>query len=655
LNYYSTFGGDKSALLVDFVKMHLYGGFFDVTTGFLNRVLGNEMTEGTDYIAVRHAFNAILGSIAILFSGLFARVLGGWQAGLMGLFMMFFAPRFFGHSLMNPRDIPFAAGYAVSLYFISLLMVKLPRVRAKDVVGLTLGIGLALAVRSGGLLLIAYLGMFLLLHFLYKYWLKGEKDNAGLVKKYGGTFAVASAGGLIFSLVFWPFGLVDPLNNIPASLSSFSNYHANIRLLFDGSLVWSQDLPLILYIGKWFLYTVPLLILAGLVLFAAQIKTALRELPIFPLGLALFTFIFPILYILYKESTLYDGLRHLLFSYVPLVTLCASGWSMLSDRFAKRASLSKYVPIAAFGLLLLLPAQFMVRNTSLSYTYFNELRGGMKGNLGMMEQDYWGVSVEEAARWLEKEKLRDIPEGKEVRVGTNFGYTTRTYLGDNEKVKTFYSRFRDRYDKDWDYAIYVGRFIDGTQLRSGKWPSTRAIHSVTVNGVPVAVVYQNLDKIPSRAQRALKANNWSEAISMFEQEVSNHPDNDIAWRGLGTAYLNTGDLDKAENAFKKCLEINEGDSQALNYLGIISANKNEIGLARNWFEKSLEYNPANYLANYYLAQIAFQSNDLIGAQNYAEEALKYNPNYRDAYLLLADIYERQGDKSRANQIRNQIK
>ena len=41
----------------------------------------------------------------------------GWLAGLLALLMIFLTPSFLGHSLMNPKDIPFATGYIMSLFF----------------------------------------------------------------------------------------------------------------------------------------------------------------------------------------------------------------------------------------------------------------------------------------------------------------------------------------------------------------------------------------------------------------------------------------------------------------------------------------------------------------------------------------------------------
>ena len=40
VSYYSTFGKDTSALFIPEGNMHLYGGFFEIVTGFANKALG---------------------------------------------------------------------------------------------------------------------------------------------------------------------------------------------------------------------------------------------------------------------------------------------------------------------------------------------------------------------------------------------------------------------------------------------------------------------------------------------------------------------------------------------------------------------------------------------------------------------------------------
>jgi hypothetical protein len=121
VNYYGTFGQDSSALKVPDGNMHLYGGFFEVVTGFANKGLGFQ-PGSLAYHHVRHLSSAILGWVAMLCVGLMAIRLAGWRAGIFAFLIILCSPRFFGDSLMNPKDIPFAAGYIMAIYNMAVLL-----------------------------------------------------------------------------------------------------------------------------------------------------------------------------------------------------------------------------------------------------------------------------------------------------------------------------------------------------------------------------------------------------------------------------------------------------------------------------------------------------------------------------------------------------
>jgi len=53
VDFYSTMGADTTALYIEKGKMHLYGGFFDLTTGVVNETLGYNKFDPA-YHNVRH-------------------------------------------------------------------------------------------------------------------------------------------------------------------------------------------------------------------------------------------------------------------------------------------------------------------------------------------------------------------------------------------------------------------------------------------------------------------------------------------------------------------------------------------------------------------------------------------------------------------------
>ena len=117
MNYYTSFGGDEAALNIKDGNMHYYGGLFDTLTGFVNELLGFEQTDA-GYRHVRHFFIALFGWFAIFFTAQLTRSIGGIRAAVLAACILFLSPRFLGHSLMNPKDIPFAMGNIMAIYFL---------------------------------------------------------------------------------------------------------------------------------------------------------------------------------------------------------------------------------------------------------------------------------------------------------------------------------------------------------------------------------------------------------------------------------------------------------------------------------------------------------------------------------------------------------
>ena len=77
-SYYSSLGKDTSALYVPEGNMHLYGGLFDLTAVSLNKLIGQNDEFTPSYHTVRRVLCAVFGFIALLFTSLFAKRIGGW-------------------------------------------------------------------------------------------------------------------------------------------------------------------------------------------------------------------------------------------------------------------------------------------------------------------------------------------------------------------------------------------------------------------------------------------------------------------------------------------------------------------------------------------------------------------------------------------------
>src|SRR5262249_54367797 len=108
-----------------------------------------------------------------------------------------------------------------------------------------------------------------------------------------------------------------------------------------------------------------------------------------------FAVLFPIAYVIWRRSILYDGIRHLLFVLPVLVALAAVGWEAALTR-------TRGVARAAVALLLGVgiaePIVFQWRNHPNQAVYFQPLVGGPSAMVGRFDLDYWGNCLFEAMR-----------------------------------------------------------------------------------------------------------------------------------------------------------------------------------------------------------------------------------------------------------------
>ena len=642
VNFYTSFGQDKAALHVTQGNMHYYGGFFDLTTGLVNRTLGFDQWDAA-YHHVRHLFNGFLGFLAMFFTALIAGKLAGRKAAILALLFLFLSPRFLGHSLMNPKDIPFAAGYIIAIYYLMQLLENMPHPTRKNMLGFILGTALAIATRAGGLMIFGFLGLF----FLMDYWAKRKlKTEQNILISYLKNGAILAGAAYTLALLFWPFGLVNPIAHPMEALGEFSKLGVRIRVLFAGESIMTDSEPWY-YIPMWMYRTIPLFVTVGFFGSFLFIKKYTSHHKSLFISLLYFAALFPLAFIAAKESLLHDAWRHLIFVYPPMVVAAALFWINL-DKLANGKQYLQYGLYGILGLLMLEPAYYIARNSAFPYTYFQPLVGGISDNYGHYETDYWGVSVKQAVQWLEDENIISDNMSDTVTIASSFKYPADVYLKKYDKVKTKYTRFQGRYSQDWDYAIFPTRFINAGQLLKS-FPPSKAVHIVEANGVPLSIIINDKDKYTYRAEKALQQRDTIYAIDQFQKELTTNADNEQAWLGMADAYYGSKSYEKVLYSAEQAMNIAPENVSAMYFKGIALAGMNRPEEAREIFQKAIETDSEFYIAYFYLGVIAMESGDLKTALDYAKTTLEIKPNFRNGQLLVAEIYALAGQKEKGEE------
>lgn len=577
-SYYSSFGKkDIESIVKDDARIrdanknvYMYGGLYDLLCATVNKV------SPFDPYDTRHFINAIAGFLAILVTARWARWYKNWEAALLTAWFLFLTPRFFGESMNNPKDIPFAMGMAWGSYQICRFVDAFPKPDKKRMLLLILAIGFAINIRSGGLLLIPFLFVAIALKWFYE-WRKQNTNGIELGSVVKNTIIV-SVLGYIAGLLFWPFGLENPLSNPLASLGELSKFSTGIGMIFDGEHIVSTAVPWY-YIPKWLLISTPLIILAGII--ASPVLFKDKEYKRADIIFLFFAALFPIFYIIYKKSPLYDGWRHVYFVYPPLVIMGALTFLYLIKIVAN--NYGKYAIAAVIFIGLALPAKWCIANHPNEVVYFNETVGGVSGAYGYYETDYYMNSIKQAFYKLAKDA--DLYHTKDtVVIASNAIEPMLHYVEalHNPRVSAVYVRYPSRYVKKWDYAILYTRFIDKEFLQNGFFPPSNAIVTIKADNAPLCAV---IKRSPSSddaymALQYMDAKDYANAALYFQKSIQEDPKNETVYNSYAIALASTNRIDEAIAAVKEGLKYTPSNIESYDLLAKLYQAKGDMANAQ---------------------------------------------------------------------------
>lgn len=641
-NYY--FLGDDAVLSEEertqgYEKIKYYSGGFELLCAIVYNAIDAE-----NIWRVRHFINSLFGVLAFIFTGLVAReVTGSWRAGFFALLMVFLTPRLFAHSMNNPKDIPFAAASIFTLYYIIRFVKKLPNPGFRDMLFLTLGIAMALNIRIGGLLLIAYVGLFSLIQAVM---LSREKkfDWSKDLKKlslYGAVIIVVS---YFLGILSWPYAMQKPLSNPFEALSKMTNYDTVVTVLYKGLQIKSDVLPWS-YEIHWMSIANPLVILLGLGLFFILLFQLYKKYNWLELFMVFFAMVFPVAYAIYQDSTVYDGWRHFLFVWPSVVVLAAIAWDHLMSHKTKALA---YVSAAVFVLGLMSPISWMIKSHPNQIVYFNEAFGGLEKAYGQYETDYYMNSLKQGVEWLmEEEGLKNSTDT--IIIASNCYKEVREYLklyGGNFKSR--YQRYENRVTKKHDYGIFISRFTDKSLIENNWPPSEIVIYNVEEEGVPLTTVYKKPNNKDYEGYQALNKGQAAQAAQLFKEYLESDPKNEVVWQYLGDAYASMGNQEEALKMYNECLKLHKGNTQALEKMGRVFMEQQKFGAALKVYQRMIDYHP-EMVQGYYYSAIAYlnQGNAGLGIQ-FLNKSVEVMPTFRQGYVTLANIYKQQGNDALAN-------
>ncbi len=110
--------------------------------------------------------------------------------------------------------------------------------------------------------------------------------------------------------------------------------------------------------------------------------------------------------------------------------------------------------------------------------------------------------------------------------------------------------------------------------------------------------------------------------------------------GLGRIHLRNGDLEKARQEFRKALELDRNNAEALLNLGAIERTEGRVAEAERLVKRALQVDPNSIAALSQLAEIRRDLGDLGEAIRLFEEALSIDDSQPFIYLGYGDVLQR---------------
>lgn len=624
LKYYTSLGKDTS-----FSNLEVYGKKFNLQkyygAGFeLTATAISSVASGSQRFHIRHVLVAICGIMILVFTGLLCKELTGWESACFAVLMLSATPTIAGNMLFNSKDIPFAMGYIITLYYLIKSSNNFPKINMLDVVGIVLGIAITVSIRIGGVLLGVYIFVFLGLKVLFEKGFRKDIFNKKLrnqIKIVCFLFLIVITGCLL-GLLFYPNFWEHPIQHISEALKVASDFPAKIMMLFEGKMIYSTSLPPY-YLLKSLGITLPVFILILTPLLLVFIPKIIKIIGTTNLIFLFLTCLFPIAFVIFKESPIYNGWRHILFFYPPLVILVSIVLKLIIIPF--KHSTFQYLAIIFFAYFVLKIFIWQIPNHTYQYTYYNEFAGCFEKAYEDYDNDYQQLAVTNGVKWLLKnEKVFQEKERKKIRIASNNANALNFYFDTAAlKVQFINTGIKKWKDFDWDYAVVSTIFLQ-PKVRDFVFPPKDLIYSEKIGGQGIAYVVKRKNKNDFLGLSALRRKQYNQAIPLLLQAYQYDPNNFNVWLNLGYAFASIRNGDEVIKYITKYIQIFPNSWQANQLLGLGHLYKLDYANSENFLQRAISLNPKEKSLYQNLITLYSQSNRFDKVKSIQQKLDKFN-------------------------------
>lgn len=128
-----------------------------------------------------------------------------------------------------------------------------------------------------------------------------------------------------------------------------------------------------------------------------------------------------------------------------------------------------------------------------------------------------------------------------------------------------------------------------------------------------------------------------EGISHLEKAISLYPNFLEAHLMLGTAYMDAGQLEKAESTLSKALSINQKAAEAYFALGEVYRQQKKYADAEKMLREGLKLQERSWQGHFTLGRLYWDMNEWVKAGREVAKTLQLKPDLAEAHLLGGNI------------------
>ena len=481
LAYYQNLFSGESHDIERHMAGDRYPGLFDLPLALFHATFGgNRMIQG-------HVLSICFGALGLAATAWLGSTVFNRRTGFFAALLLAILPLFYGHAMINPKDIPFLATYTLGLAALTSLARGIAvneKLRLRHFLYCGLAIGAAGASRVPGLVLLGFAATIWPAAWLLPCWFNRQAIEAG--RK--GSFL---AGGLVLTvfaafmtvLLFFPRAQLQLFSGLPDVATELHTSAAKLPLIYGGMLMDAADGP-VTYAHGFFILSTPLWMLLLLVagfgfLIQHMVRGPQGQVENFILRLFFISAAaFPWTYILVTHPALHDGMRHMLFAIPPLVIVMAVGLDGIFSRAGTGSVAAKRGCVIALAACVLIQIAALRRMHPYQYVSFNALAGERATIPDRYETEYWCTS----SRHL----LEAMPEvaGFNGSTGRAVDVVRIRFSGALDSARPFVPEGFSLVDT-FEEADY---YIANAYLRSDLYAEGEVVYRIERGGIPIGVI-----------------------------------------------------------------------------------------------------------------------------------------------------------------------